>query len=102
MTDFRALCAELRHFVAEYQQMRGLDPENIYSIHQGIPEKEAHLRVSRLTLAADLLERLAPVAVPVAPTESDVTELFYRHMGEGSEVGFENAIAEAIARWGQS
>jgi hypothetical protein len=37
---------------------------------------------------------------PVAPTESDVTELFYRHMGEGSEVGFENAVAEALARWG--
>ena len=55
--DYRALCAELRHFVAEYQQMHGLDPENIYSIHQGIPEKEAHLRVSQLTLAADLLER---------------------------------------------
>jgi hypothetical protein len=37
---------------------------------------------------------------PVAPTDEDVTELFYRHMGEGSEVGFENAIAEALARWG--
>jgi hypothetical protein len=35
------------------------------------------------------------------PTASDVTELFYRHMGEGSEVGFENAIAEALARWGR-
>jgi hypothetical protein len=30
-----------------------------------------------------------------------VTELFYRHMGEGSEVGFENAIAEALTRWGR-
>jgi hypothetical protein len=38
---------------------------------------------------------------PVTPTESDVTELFYRHMGEGSQVGFENAIAEALARWGR-
>ena len=37
---------------------------------------------------------------PVAPTDDDVTELFYRHMGEGSQVGFENAIAEALARWG--
>ena len=37
---------------------------------------------------------------PVGPTESDVTELFYRHVGEGSEVGFENAIAEALALWG--
>ena len=33
-------------------------------------------------------------------TDDDVTELFYRHMGEGSQVGFENAIAEALARWG--
>jgi hypothetical protein len=38
---------------------------------------------------------------PVGPTPSDVTELFYRHMGEGSEVGFETAIAEALARWGR-
>jgi hypothetical protein len=27
--------------------------------------------------------------------------MFYRHVGEGSEVGFENAIAEALARWGR-
>jgi hypothetical protein len=75
MTDtFRALCAELRHFVAEYQQMRGLDRENIYSIHQGIPEKEAHLRVSRLTLAADLLERLAQTE----PEPGEVAELVKR------------------------
>jgi len=38
---------------------------------------------------------------PQGPTESDVTELFYRHMGEGSQVGFENAVAEALARWGR-
>jgi len=44
--------------------------------------------------------RAQPEPVAVAPTERDVTELFYRHMGEGSEVGFENAIAEALARWG--
>lgn len=37
----------------------------------------------------------------VGPTPSDVAELFYRHMGEGSEVGFENAIAEALTRWGR-
>ena len=45
----------------------------------------------------------ALLAQPVAegPSASDVTELFYRHMGEGSEVGFENAIAEALARWGR-
>ena len=33
------LAAELRHFVTEYQKMRGLDPENIYSIHQGDAKK---------------------------------------------------------------
>lgn len=44
----------------------------------------------------------APPAAPEGkgPSESDVADLFYRHMGEGSEVGFENAIAEALARWG--
>ena len=45
-------------------------------------------------------EPLAPAITPVGATESGITELFYRHMGEGSEVGFENAIAEALARWG--
>lgn len=49
------LASELRHFINEYQQMRGLDPENIYSIHPGHAEKEAHLRVSRLARCAQLL-----------------------------------------------
>ena len=53
------LASELRHFISEYQKMRGIDPENIYSIQQGDPIKEAHLRISRLTRAADLLEHLA-------------------------------------------
>ena len=38
---------------------------------------------------------------PKGPTESDCSELFYRYVGEGSEVGFENAIAEALTRWGR-
>jgi len=38
---------------------------------------------------------------PEGPTESDLSVLFYRHVGEGSEVGFENAIEEALARWGR-
>lgn len=38
---------------------------------------------------------------PEGPSESDVTELFYRYVGEGSEVGFENAIEEALTRWGR-
>jgi hypothetical protein len=63
------LVAELRHFVNEYQKMRGLDPDGIYSIQEGVEGREAHLRVSQLTRIATLLEQLsapAPVAVPVA------------------------------------
>ena len=45
--------------------------------------------------------RPTPQPVTEGPSVSDVTELFYRHMGEGSEVGFENAIAEALSRWGR-
>jgi hypothetical protein len=50
------LAAELRHFIAGYQKMRGLDPEYIYSIHRG-SKNEAHLRVSRLARVAELLEQ---------------------------------------------
>jgi hypothetical protein len=57
------LAAELRHFVAERKKMRGLDPETIYSIHEGDAEKEAHLRVSRLLRIAELLECLTPQPV---------------------------------------
>ena len=39
---------------------------------------------------------------PEGPTESDVSELFYRYVFDGDEVGFENAIAEALARWGRA
>jgi hypothetical protein len=52
------LAAELRHFIAGYQQMRGLDPEHVYSIHRG-DAMEAHLRISRLSRTAELLERRA-------------------------------------------
>jgi hypothetical protein len=80
-TDFRALCAELLQPLAEY------DGANPYHEHRALI---THAR--------------AALAEPVGegPSESDVAELFYRHMGEGSEVGFENAIAEALARWGRS
>lgn len=76
MTDFRALCTELLDEV-----------------------------VARpLILDRDLIDRaraaLAAAPEGKGPSESDVADLFYRHMGEGSEVGFENAIAEALARWG--
>ena len=59
------LVAEIRHFLAGYQQMRGLDPEHIYSIHRG-DKMEAHITVSRLTRAAELLQRQALVPVPVS------------------------------------
>jgi hypothetical protein len=65
--------------------------------HYGDPDEVAS------EMASMVLAELGsvPQSEPVAPTDEDVTELFYRHMGEGSEVGFENAIAEALARWGQ-
>jgi len=79
MTDFRALYEELIVALDQCQRPYGDQPE------------------SALVWKA----RAALVEQPVGPTESDVTELFYHHLGESSEVGFENAIAEALARWGQ-
>ena len=76
--DFRALCKELVEALDECQRPYGDQPES------------ALVWKARAALAEQ----------PVGPTESDVTELFYRHVGEGSEVGFENAIAEALALWG--
>jgi hypothetical protein len=58
---------------------------------------DAALDVARQELASTALAQ----PEPEGPTASDVTELFYRHMGEGSEIGFENAIAEALTRWGR-
>ena len=52
------LVASIRHFLSGYKQIRGLDPENIYSIHRG-HAMEGHITVSVLTRAADLLEHLA-------------------------------------------
>ena len=73
------LVAELRHFVAEYQKMRGLDPENIYSIHQGDAEKEAHLRVSRLSRIAELLERLTHQPEPGGLTDEKIPDNYAGH-----------------------
>lgn len=64
------LAAELRHFVAGYQQMRGLDPEHVYSIHRG-DAMEAHLRISRLSRIAELLEG----PTPQPPADGEVAEL---------------------------
>jgi hypothetical protein len=93
--EFRALFAEL---VSEIQALRRAVADEV-----GGPSPEP-------SVIARALAALAQTE-PVAPTESDVTELFYRHMGEGSHwcvgldghvswVGFKNAIAEALARWG--
>ena len=87
--NFRALCAEL---LAAIQLYTKLNP--------------AASEMSAFELTEKLMDAMSVTAAalaeqPVGPTESDVAELFYRHVGEGSEVGFENAIAEALARWGQ-
>lgn len=64
------LVAEIRHFLAGYRKMRGLDPEYVYSIHRG-DAMEAHIRVSRLSRAAELLQRLSPPQpVPVSVSDA--------------------------------
>jgi hypothetical protein len=88
-TNFRALCAELLTAIQLYTKLN-----------------HAASEMSAFELTEKLMDAMAATNAalaqpePVAPTESDVTELFYRHMGEGSQVGFENAVAEALARWG--
>ena len=78
------LAAEIRHFLAGYQQMRGLDPEHIYSIHRG-DKMEAHITVSRLTRAAELLERQVPVAVSERLPRPSVKVLAHYFNGLGKE-----------------
>jgi hypothetical protein len=55
----------LQHFVAEYKQMRGLDPEYVYGVHAGDATREASVRISDLE---SVLARYgsAPRPVPVA------------------------------------
>jgi hypothetical protein len=76
--DYRALCAELVAFL------------DCFGSTFNIPIEADVVIRARAALAQP---------EPVGPTDEDVTELFYRHMGEGSQIGFENAIAEALARW---
>ena len=128
MTDFRALCAELlewaEHTSAHYvvhpdvilraraslaQPEPVLPPNYIDAEHTG--QDQELLKVfykaclseggtaDEITLRG--LKAVLAKPEPVVPTASDVTELFYRHIGEGWGVGFENAIVEALARWGQ-
>jgi hypothetical protein len=93
MTDtFRALCAEVLAF------NNGESPYNFSGLNPYDRDNAA------FDAWQDIRQRLKSALTqpqPEGPTESDVTELFYRYVGEGSEVGFENAIAEALARWGR-
>jgi len=84
--DFRALCAELHE--ALERRCESMEDERL-------------LDRSAAALRAALEAQPELVGAVLGPSEDDVTELFYRHVGEGSEVGFENAIAEALARWGR-
>ena len=95
--DYRAMCAVL---IDALDNLLALVNGECPSLLDGDRGGSGFLAIEiddALTTARALL------AQPVAeePSASDVTELFYRHMGEGSEVGFENAIAEALARWGR-
>jgi len=85
-TDFRALCAAMSSWWGLLSLPKEARPQD-----QAMFDELG--RQARAALAAE--------PVGEGPSESDVAELFYRHMGEGSEVGFENAIAEALARWGR-
>jgi hypothetical protein len=85
--DFRAPCAEL----INHLQVRVSNEDRLISTVGYYSQSQQLLDRTRAALAQP---------EPVGPTESDVTELFYRHMGQGSQVGFENAVAEALARWG--
>lgn len=41
----------IRHYLSEYKKIRGLDPDLIHSVHDGLDEpRTAHLRVSDLEL----------------------------------------------------
>ena len=81
--DFRAMCAELVELCTPVDS---------------IPQLAE--RLQKLNALADRARALLAEAEAEGPSLSDVTELFYRRMGEGSEIGFEDAIAEALARWG--
>jgi len=129
MTDFRALCARMADELDHYRQLLMDDRRETHALAaearaalaqpepQGPSKRELFgllmqaggvtqcVSVEWLEPFADaILARWGTPAIepePEGPTESDVTELFYRHMGEGSQIGFENAIAEALSRWGR-
>ena len=70
--NYRALCVELRHFAALYQQMCGLNSENIYNIHQGIPEKGGEAMTTPLSPAAQaMVEAFCDRYEELGPLECD-------------------------------
>ncbi len=89
-TDWRALCAELAGNLERYQSWYIED--NGY----GIDDLEALLRRADAALAQP---------EPQGPTKGDISELYRKHGGfnyDGmDEIDFENAVNEAIARWGR-
>jgi hypothetical protein len=107
-TDYRALCAELVEQLQRAINDHGLCLEGKdalmfrarAALAQPYSDPTEERRLGYLKGLEDCAHAALAQPEPVAPTDEDVTELFYRHMGEGSEVGFENAIAEALARWG--
>ncbi len=81
-TDFRALCAELLNWIERASQAHVYGTQDLIT--------RAHAALAQ------------PEREGEGPSESDVADLFWRHMGEGPQVGFENAIEEVLARWGHS
>ena len=75
--------------------------ERLVELDSSSPMQDGQWAIKHENAIADAIAALAAKPVGEGPSESDVAELFYHHMGEGSEVGFENAIAEALARWGR-
>ena len=89
------VAAELRHFVAEYKKMRGLDPEGIYSIQEGVEGREAHLRVRQLTRIATLLQQPPAPAPVVVPSEEELYDLADEFNGDPVP-----AMRATLSRWG--
>lgn len=54
--EIEQVVQELEHFLIEYGKIRGLDPENVYSLHVGDPERESHLKISTLSRLAEFVK----------------------------------------------
>jgi hypothetical protein len=104
MTDFRALCAELIQQLQELHTMVWGEAPNLLDEDRG---GSAYLDLD----IEDVLEK-ARLALaqpePEGPGPDDVTQLYYKHGGGDGmyggmgEVNFEEAVEEALARWGRS